>query len=168
MQLCCLRQVCKWSGASAIRMQKTGRFLELCTYGCSLYSFSDKACRMNLDSQRDSSTLFIYSLSKQCLIKQVSLTGLAVTFKVNANFLVIVCAGRRSPSCADLTCSRVSQILQLCRFILQPHSKKYTPSIRQLSFHLLIRLFHIRTLHLNYLRPADHQTKLKETMMLYF
>ncbi|KAK2465840.1 hypothetical protein APHAL10511_001481 [Amanita phalloides] len=44
---------------------------------------------VNSDSHRDSSTLFIYSLSRQFLIKQVALAGRAVTFESNALFLVI-------------------------------------------------------------------------------
>lgn len=45
---------------------------------------------VNLDNDRDSSTLFIYSLSRQAIIHQVELNGHAVSFESNAHFIVIV------------------------------------------------------------------------------
>ncbi|KAF8332992.1 hypothetical protein F5887DRAFT_995039, partial [Amanita rubescens] len=44
---------------------------------------------INLDNDKDSSTLFIYSLSRQGLIHQVELNGQAVSFEANAHFIVI-------------------------------------------------------------------------------
>ncbi|KAF8638773.1 hypothetical protein AX17_001968 [Amanita inopinata Kibby_2008] len=44
---------------------------------------------LNLNGHRDSSTLFIYSLSRQYLIQRVPITGLVVTFISNPHFLVI-------------------------------------------------------------------------------
>ncbi|PFH47114.1 hypothetical protein AMATHDRAFT_68396 [Amanita thiersii Skay4041] len=89
---------------------------------------------MKSDSHRDTSTLFIYSLSRQYIIKRLSISGSMVTFDSNDYFLVI--STTNPPALQILSPTTFEEVYTIASKSLvafTPNSTSLYPNINQIA-----------------------------------